>query len=417
MSTVSLQPAIKSLSFLLFNTSMLREAEGTDNIENTSERGGLYIHIAYCRKKCIYCDFFSAGERIADWHRYVDALCSEFKERIKEMACLLRTIYIGGGTPSLMPAKEFNRLIDNLKPYSDHVEEFTLEVNPDDVSEDMLKVWKRGGVNRLSIGIQSFDDRLLASIGRRHNADCSREAYRLASKYFNNISIDLIFGLPGQTIKMWKKDVQEAISMHPQHISAYSLMYEPSTALTALRDNGRVEEIPEEISEEMFLLLIDELKKAGYDHYEISNFALPSYRSCHNSSYWLQKPYLGLGPSAHSYNGKRMRKANRADLRGYIDYWTNLRQENNSVGLFYETENLSDEELREEYIMTRMRTREGIPVEDFIRRFGEAAYASLNRNSKPLIEQGLLVSNDNRIALHESAILISDSIILDLLHD
>lgn len=409
------QHATKSLSFLLFNTLMQREAESTDNIEVTSERGGLYIHIAYCRKKCIYCDFFSAGDRIADWNRYVNAICLEFKERIKELACPIRTLYIGGGTPSLMPSYEFSRLCDFLKPYIPDVEEFTIEVNPDDVDEQKLKIWKSNGVNRLSIGIQSFDDKVLCALGRRHNSVIAIKAYELARRYFSNISIDLMFGLPGQSIEMWTRDLKTAIKMQPEHISAYSLMYEEGTALTVLRDNGRLEEASENVSEKMFIILIQELKKAGYDHYEISNFALPGYRSMHNSSYWHQKPYLGLGPSAHSYDGKRTRKANRADIRGYIDYWNPYSIEKKYKGSFYESENLSDEEMIEEYVMTRMRTREGISIDDFRKRFGNNACDSLIRNCKALLNRGLLAFEETSISLKESSVLISDSIIVDMI--
>ena len=396
---------------------MDRGAEGIEGLNVATEGGGLYIHIAYCRKKCIYCDFFSAGDRIADWHGYVDAICSEFIERINEMACPLRTIYIGGGTPSLMPAEEFFRLCDFLCSHISNVEEFTIEVNPDDVDEIKLDVWKRAGVNRLSIGIQSFDDNVLSALGRRHDSSTARKAYALARRFFSNISIDLMFGLPGQTIEMWTHDLKEAISMTPEHISAYSLMFEEGTAMTLMRDAGRLEEVSEDVSEKMFLILIKELQKAGYDHYEISNFALPGFRSKHNSSYWLQKPYLGLGPSAHSYDGKRTRQANRSDIRGYIEYWNSDCIGKKSIGKSCDFEKLSDEELIEEYVMTRMRTREGIPIEDYMNRFGEAAYISLMRNCKPLQEKGLLLIDSNSISLHESSILLSDSIILELLSD
>lgn len=394
---------------------MFRRAEGFDCVKVTPERGGLYIHIAYCRKKCIYCDFFSAGDRIADWHRYVDALCSEFKERIKEMACPLRTVYIGGGTPSLMPEDEFLRLCHALSSYLVELEEFTIEVNPDDVCEEKLELWKSVGVNRISIGIQSFDNNMLKALGRRHDAATARQAYYHASRYFENISIDLMFGLPGQTVDMWKRDLREAIAMRPKHISAYSLMYEEGTALTLMRNDGRLEEASDDISEKMFLILIDELKKAGYDHYEISNFALPGFRSIHNFSYWFQKPYLGLGPSAHSYDGYRTRKANNTDIRGFIDYWTNHSQEYKNNVPFYETEILSDEELIEEYVMTRMRTREGIYLEDFKKRFGKKALDYLLSKSKGRQDEGFLVNDGKSISLSESAILISDRIIVDLL--
>lgn len=395
----------------------MKEAEGDSSDINNPRRGGLYLHIAYCRRKCIYCDFFSAGDRIADWHRYVDALCSEFKERIKELTCPLRTVYFGGGTPSLMPEIEFLRLTDYLKPYINGIEEFTIEVNPDDVNKEKLEVWKQAGVNRISIGIQSFNDSVLSLLGRRHDAETAKKAYGFARSYFKNVSIDLMFGLPGQTIDMWKRDIEEAIAMRPEHISAYSLMYEEGTALTLLRDNGKLAETDDESVAKMFLILIEELKKAGYDHYEISNFALPGFRSRHNSSYWLQMPYIGLGPSAHSYDGYRIRKANRADIKGYIASWEMSSHIEQSIDSSVDIEILSDEELLEEYVMTRLRMREGIPIHDFKTRFGDEAYGILTDRCIPLIERGLIETNDKNISLSESAILISDSIILDILKD
>lgn len=379
---------------------------------------GLYVHVAYCSRKCIYCDFFSAGERIADWHRYVDAVCAELNFRKNEMAYPLRTIYIGGGTPSLMPADEFIRLSEALKPYMDRVEEFTIEVNPDDVTDEMLDVWKRGGVNRISIGVQSLDNGLLSAMGRRHDSYTALTAYDRARQYFDNISVDLMFGLPGQTLRMWINDIRKIISLRPEHISAYSLMYEEGTALTALRDSGRMSEASEELSENMFVSLITELKNAGYEHYETSNFALPGFRSRHNSSYWYQSPYLGIGPSAHSYDGLRTRKSNRADLRGYLDYWKPLQGEASSkirhMENIMDIECLTDEELKEEYILTRLRTCEGIDLEDFKIRFGESEYSRLISRSERRIKDGSLIAYDNHLALAENAILISDSIILDL---
>lgn len=391
--------------FLNYSRSKMELPDGT----TFSSGGGLYIHIAYCRKKCLYCDFFSAGERIADWYRYTDALIAELKERIDEMPCPLQTIYVGGGTPSLIPLEHFNRLIDALRPFARSVKEFTIEVNPDDVCHEKLEMWKRGGVNRISIGIQSFNDQLLCIVGRRHDSKTAKEAYNLARQYFDNISIDLMFGLPGQTVDMWEKDVEEAIRLKPEHISAYSLMFEPGTALTTLRDKGRLEEIPEEASEKLFSILIDKLREAGYDHYEISNFALPGFRSRHNSSYWHQIPYLGIGPSAHSYDGKKTRRANKSDIRGYIEHWTT---DHNDA--FYENESLSEEELIEEYVMTRMRTKEGIILDNFKRRFGEVAYKKFIRKCNNLQDKGQLKSDGKTISLQESEILISDTIILEL---
>ena len=191
-------------------------------------------------------------------------------------------------------------------------------------------------------------------------------------------------------------------------------MFEEGTALTALRDSGRLAEADEEVSEEMFEILINTLGNAGYEHYETSNFALPGFRSRHNSSYWLQKPYLGIGPSAHSYDGVRTRKANRADLRGYLDHWT-ADSPNEKKVAFFDTEYLSDEELLEEYVMTRMRLNEGISIDDFRNRFGEGKLRRLRANGKPLVEAGLISIEENSIRIKESSVMMSDSIILDLL--
>lgn len=382
--------------------------KGTDGL-------GLYVHVAYCRRKCIYCDFFSAGEKIADWTRYVDSLCAEWNQRKNEMAYPLRTIYVGGGTPSLMPVEDFERLTDALSPYKEGVIEFTVEANPDDICTQKLEAWKRRGVNRLSIGIQSLDDSVLSRLGRRHDSACARDAYALARKFFDNISVDLIFGLPGQSMDMWISDIREVIAMRPEHISAYSLMYEEGTALTALRDNGRIVEAPEEVSEMMFKALIDMLGNAGYEHYETSNFALPGYRSRHNSSYWLQSPYIGLGPSAHSYDGFRTRRANRADLRAYIDYWTGHSGRCKSLESISETEILNETELIEEYVMTRLRMNEGIPLEDFRERFGEDRKSVLVSRCLDLCGKGLLaLDNAGYISIPETSIMMSDAIILDV---
>lgn len=380
-----------------------------------SEGGGLYIHIPFCRGKCIYCDFYSVGDRIADWHAFVSALISELDVRIEELPKPLKTIYIGGGTPSLMPDKEFLRLCDYLHPLAGSVTEFTIEVNPDDVTYEKLNTWKRGGVDRLSMGVQSFNDEVLKAIRRRHSAGKARSAFIMANEVFNNISIDLIFGTPGQTLDIWRRDIDEAVALLPAHISSYSLMYEPKTALTLLRDKGQIKEAPEGLTEEMMHTLISTLRAAGYDHYEISNFALPGYRSIHNSSYWHKIPYLGLGPSAHSYDGHRCRRANRSDVRGYIDYWNGNTKDTHGDDLPIDSEYLSNEELREEFVMTSLRTREGIYLPDFNKLFGEHETDKLLKRSKRWIENNHLLISDKRLSLTEDAILMSDTVILDLI--
>lgn len=366
------------------------------------ERGGLYIHVAYCRSKCKYCDFFSGGDSKADWKRYTDALIAELDRRINEPGCPFQTVYVGGGTPSLIPEEEFRRLAEAIKPYVRDAKEFTLEANPDDITDEKLRAWKEGGVDRLSIGIQTFHDNLLAAIGRRHDAATAIQAYRKAREYFSNISIDLIFGLPGQTTEMWAADLEEALSLRPEHISAYTLMYEPGTVMTALRDSGRLQETDDETTVGMYDMLVERLRDAGYEHYEISNFSQPGFRSRHNSSYWTQQPYIGIGPSAHSYDGNRIRKWNRTDLRAYL--------EGSDIS---ETEALTPAELKEEYTMTRLRTAEGISLDDFEKRFGEESLKQLKEKARRQ-EEGRLNIEDGRISLTESSVTISDQIIVEL---
>lgn len=380
----------------------------------SSVSGGIYIHVPFCRKKCIYCDFYSVGDRIAPWSDFVDALIAELHARSGEIPGTVHTVYIGGGTPSLMPPSEFLRLITALKPFMASVREFTLEVNPDDVNAGILETWKRGGVSRISMGIQSFDDSILSLLGRRHSAAGARRAFAMAHEFFPNVSVDLIYGLPGQSVEMWKTDLDMAVAMRPEHISAYSLMYESGTALTLLRDRGDLQESPESLTEEMFGMLVDTLRDAGYEHYEISNFALPGFRSIHNSSYWRQIPYIGLGPSAHSYDGNKMRSAGRADVRAYIAYWKGGMLEAGPDCNMLEREYLSEEELMEEYIMTALRTCEGISIEGFTRSFGSEACRQMLVKGRRWIEDGALVLHDGHLALAENALLISDAVILDL---
>lgn len=380
----------------------------------SASSGGLYIHVPFCRRKCIYCDFYSVGEKIASWSDYVDALIAELSSRSDEIPGFVQTVYMGGGTPSLIPSEDFLRLCAALRPFMASVREFTIEVNPDDVNVEKLETWKRGGVSRISMGIQSFDDSMLSRLGRRHSAATARRAFAMAHEIFPNVSVDLIYGLPGQSADMWKSDLEIALTMRPEHISAYSLMYESGTALTLLRDRGDLHESPESLTEDMFGMLVATLRGAGYEHYEISNFALPGFRSIHNSSYWRQIPYIGLGPSAHSYDGKRLRSANRADVRAYIAYWTgDMRGADIDCNLV-EREYLSSDELMEEFIMTALRTCEGISIDGFTQAFGDEACRQMLDKGKKWMKEGALVLQNGYLALAENSLLISDAIILDL---
>ena len=276
---------------------------------------GLYVHIPFCKKRCLYCDFYSTTllERRAE---YIEAVLREITERKSETDEPIRTIYLGGGTPSTLPANDIARILAAIG--MQEAEEITMELNPGDATAGYLQDLKNAGINRLSIGIQSFQDHLLRTIGRRHNAQEAIEAVHMAQKAgFDNLSIDLIYALPGQTMRQWEEDIETALSLDIQHISCYGLIYEEGTALTHMMEKGEIESIDEDIENEMYDYLCNRLKKAGFEHYEVSNFALPGFESKHNSSYWDGTPYIGIGAGAHSYLPP-VRSWNINDLNAYI---------------------------------------------------------------------------------------------------
>ncbi|MDE5877348.1 MAG: radical SAM family heme chaperone HemW [Muribaculaceae bacterium] len=378
--------------------------------------GGVYIHVPYCRKRCIYCDFYSAGVVQADWRRLVDAFLTEFDMRKEECPEKTDTLYIGGGTPSLLPAKEFERLSTGLRQRlgDSDIKEFTIEVNPEDVTVDSIALWQAYGVNRISVGVQSFDNRLLHTVGRLHDGETARRALRLLSSRCPNVSGDLIFGLPGQNVEGFCRDVREMLDMGVKHLSAYSLMYEERTALTQLRNDGRLREADEMDSVEMFSLLCRLTEAYGLKRYELSNYALPGYESQHNSLYWYGKPYLGLGPSAHSYDGKRTRRWNAGDIRMYLRTYTTSEPSPDLQDKLITREILTDEELREEEIMTRLRTTSGLDCYAYKLHWGEQAWKKLRYKVSRHVEAGNLCFKGNMLSLTERGVMISDEVIVDL---
>ena len=269
---------------------------------------GVYVHIPFCASRCSYCDFFSTLQLEQTGAAYVEAVIAEARLRRDELQGeAVRTLYLGGGTPSQLPVPLLARLVEGLRGvfgFQD-LEEFTVEANPDDVTPSWCAALPPLGVNRVSMGVQSFEDGILRLIGRCHTAQQAVQAVNnLRQSGIDNISVDLIYGLPGQTISSWTDTVKQALDLEPQHISAYGLTYEEGTRLWRQRERGEVIEVPEEQCLEMYRILVGCLKSAGYEHYEISNFALPGFHSRHNSSYWNDTPYLGLGAAAHSYDGK-----------------------------------------------------------------------------------------------------------------
>lgn len=385
-----------------------------ESFQNSNLYSQLYIHIPYCRSKCIYCDFFSGSVKNADWQKFLSAILVELKERVGELSSPLHTLYIGGGTPSLIPSDYFFDFISKIRDIT-HAKhdflEFTIEVNPEDVSLENCLRWKESGVNRVSIGVQSFNDRELKQIKRNHSAEMACHALDLLNSYFDNISIDLMFGLPSQSIDSLAMSIDKAISFNPKHISAYSLMLEQHTPLTVLHSQGKITLPDDEEYVKMWNLLSDTLAVNQYSQYEISNYAKKGYESRHNQGYWNGNPYLGLGPGAHSYDGTNIRRWNPVKLKEYLSRFS---ANNRCSKIFYEEEQLSDEELLEETILTGMRKRDGVNLNYISNRFGSNALGRLISNASPLEKANLVSISNNHISLTRKGIMTSDDIILSL---
>ena len=311
---------------------------------------GLYVHIPFCKKRCLYCDFFSTTQ-LARRKEYVEALLKEIAMRRNEASEPIQTVYIGGGTPSTLETADIERIVRAVG--LQEAEEVTMEMNPGDATREYLQALRQTGINRLSIGIQSFQDELLQLIGRRHNAQQAIEAVRMAQEVgFDNISVDLMYALPTQTMTQWEADIETALSLGVQHISSYGLMYEEGTALTKMVENGELEAIDEDTENAMYDRLCERLKQAGFVHYEVSNFALPGREAKHNSNYWNGTPYIGVGAGAHSYIGK-VRSWNPDDIETYI-------QGIKDGSLKRESETLTEKDIYNEQIMLGLRTNRGI---------------------------------------------------------
>ena len=372
---------------------------------------GLYVHIPFCKQRCSYCAFYSTTlYNIRE--RYVDALCKEIVMR-KEYAdnAIVETVYFGGGTPSTLSMEQLLKICDTIcathrvSPEA----EMTIECNPDDLTVDFLQQLRKLPFNRISMGVQSFNDNQLKRLGRRHNAEKARLAVKNAREAgYNNISIDLIFALPGSTSTDWEHDLECAIALHPDHISAYNLTYEEGTPMHRALVRGDFPELSEDENIEQFHMLIAKLKKAGYRHYEISNFALPGHESRHNSSYWNDTPYIGCGAAAHSYNGTS-RGWNIADIEKYIQ---GIEKEKP----YFEIEELNEEERYNDAILTRLRTAKGIPLEWMKEKFCSRLYNFMLRTAEKEIALGNLKEENGYLSLTEKGIFISDAVIREFIY-
>ena len=372
---------------------------------------GIYIHIPFCKRRCIYCDFFSTT-RSEEKPAYIHALCQELEMRKDYLEGEeIETIYLGGGTPSQLSEDELKEIFTYIyKVYSVSPDaEITLEANPDDLTPEYVAMLRQLPINRISMGIQTFQEETLKLLHRRHTAQQAIEAFKRCRKAgFQNISIDLMYGLPGETLDTWKEDLQQAIALHPEHISAYHLIYEEGTALWKLREQHQVEEADEDLSLTLFSTLIDELTTAGYQHYEISNFCLPGLHSRHNSSYWTGKKYLGCGPSAHSFNGCS-RQWNVASLEKYIRDILKGKPD-------FEIEELDLYTRYNDFVITSIRTCWGMSLSRLRSEYGEELYCYCLRMAKPHLDEGVLEISDDVLKLTRKGIFISDGIMSDLLY-
>ena len=370
---------------------------------------GIYIHIPFCSKRCIYCGFYSTTA-VRDTNRYIDAICKELKMRTNYLKYnTIKTIYIGGGTPSLLNHHQLERIFSTIRDNYNisQVEEVTLECNPNDLTTNYIAQLKKLPINRISMGVQSFEDSILNFLCRRHNAEQAINAVQECQKAgFRNISIELIYGIPGQSDHSFKNDIKRAVSLGVTHISSYHLSYEENTPLWKQLQNGDIDVIDEESSVNMYNILCSTLSQHNYSHYEISNFAIDGFQSKHNSSYWNGTPYLGIGASAHSFNGSA-RRWNPDNLELYIDGI----ECGNPI---YEEEMLSATDLYNEAIMLGLRKSEGIQLTDFRNRFGDSLYEKLMHNAQPYIYTGSLIKEIDRIRISEHGLFISDNIISSL---
>ncbi len=371
---------------------------------------GIYIHIPFCKSKCSYCDFYSKTD-FSQRKELIDCLIKEIHLQKNYIDENVETIYFGGGTPSVLSSDELERILSALEAnfLIEEDAEITLEANPDDLTAEYLNALKLIKINRLSIGVQSFDNKQLKAINRRHSSEAALTAVEVSKNNgFNNISIDLIFGLPEQDLASWKEQVNKAMYLDIQHLSAYGLMYEEGTPLWRKMKKGEVVPVDDETSIAMYHYLVKTCVENGFEHYEISNFAKPGFRSRHNSAYWQEKSYLGIGPSAHSYNGIS-RQWNISSISQYC-------RKINQGETFYEKEILSLQDKYNDFVMVSLRTMDGINLEILQNRFGEKMYNHCLESAEAFINNGKLAIDKNFLRLTIDGVMTSDQIIVELMY-
>ncbi len=369
---------------------------------------GLYVHIPFCKKACHYCDFhFSTSLKTKE--AFLQALAKEIVLRKDEFKnVVVETLYFGGGTPSILEAEEVTEIIRVIRLHYNVIAmpEITLEANPDDLSDAKIKALATTEINRLSIGVQSFGNKELQMMNRAHNAQEVTQSLKTATQYFDNITIDLMYGISGLSNEEWKQNIQQALDFGVNHISSYVLTVEEGTALYSFIKQGKYPKLDDSLAAAHFDIMVAELTKAGFDHYEIASFGKPNYYSKHNTSYWLGKPYLGFGPSAHSFLN-HTRSWNVANNAKYI---ATLQKEE----LPSEKENLSVKDRYNEYIMTGLRTVWGISLEKIKNDFGLETLTFLEKQLQPFIAQKTLMLKDDQLKTTLKGKFLVDGIAAEL---
>ena len=371
---------------------------------------GIYIHIPFCRKRCHYCDFYKSTD-FSQKIRLLEGLNKELVSRSSELESdEINTIYLGGGTPSVLQIDELKDLLDSINHNFkvSPVAEITMEANPDDLSQAKLSAIRSIGFNRLSMGVQSFSESDLKLMNRRHSVLQAIQSVKWAKKAgFTNISIDLIYGLQNQSLDEWEQNVRIAVELDVQHISAYHLTYHEGTVFYDQLKKGILKELPDELSLQQFELLIRIVKEAGFEHYEISNFCKPGLYSQHNSSYWKNKKYLGIGPSAHSYD-LLSRRWNVSSVSKYLDGL-----ENNES--YSETEILTDQDRYNDYIITGLRTIWGVSEEFIQSEFPDKYLIHFKESKKRYLQAGHLTCTNELVCIGSAGLFISDQIMADFM--
>ena len=366
---------------------------------------GLYIHIPFCKKACHYCDFHFSTQSIYQ-DRMVSCIINEIEQK-KELIHTTETIYFGGGTPSILNPNQLDRIFKKLNEVVDfsRIQECTIESNPDDINKEFLSYLKNTPIDRFSLGVQSFHEDELVYMNRAHNAKEAQSAIELIQKVgFDKLSIDLIYGMPESDDFKWKENISKVLEFEPDHISAYCLTIEPNTVLDRWIKKGKIPPIPDELGIRQFKLLIQYLENAGYDHYEISNFARSNKRALHNTNYWRGKSYVGIGPSAHSYNPLLAERS--WNISNNIKYMNALEGDK----LYFEKEVLSSNEQFNEFVMINLRTKEGIDIKLMEEKFGTYFLNAFLKELKS-IESSLIRQSNNIVYLTTEGKLLSDHII------